>query len=282
MTSRITRTTNIVCATLVLVFSAAAAQAADLTGHWTGPSHTIVAYCTIPPESDGPAVMDFTQTGNTFSGTYLWKFENSEHCIPTTELTSYLLDISGTVTGDTFTADVEYSGRWIATITGTVSGDTLSFMLINPTVEGEDGYPGPGTVVTGQAKRFPTVTSLWPPNHKLVDLGLDLGVTDSTGTANTTFIVYSDEDDGSDGSDADAEASGSLSLRAEREGTGDGRVYLIAITSTDSEGNTGNSCLTAVVPKSQGARDILSVNAQAAAALTQCPSAPAGYFVIER
>jgi hypothetical protein len=277
MTSRITRITNTVCAALVLIFSTAAAHAADLTGHWTGPSHTIVAYCTIPPESDGPAVMDFTQTGDTFSGTYLWWFENSESCIPATELTSYLLDLYGTFTGDTFTADVEYGNEWIGTISGTVSGDALSFTLVNPTIEGEDGYPGPGTIITGQLTRFPTITSLWPPNHKMADLGLDLGVTDFTGTASTTFIVYSDEDDS-----GDPDASGSLSLRAERTGTGDGRVYLIAITSTDSDGNTGHACLTAVVPKSQSARDILSVNAQAAAALAQCPSAPVGYFVIER
>jgi hypothetical protein len=277
MTSRFAHTAKLLCAAIVVVCSATAARAADLTGHWTGPSHTVVVYCNVPPESDGPAVMDLIQTGDAFTGTYLWWFENSETCIPATELTSYLLDLSGTVTGNTFTADVEYFGEWIATITGTVNGDTLSFTLVNPIAEGDDGYPGTGTIVTGQVTRFPTVTSLWPPNHKLVDLGPNLGLIDPTGAATTTFIVYSDEDDR-----GEADASGSVFLRAERAGTGDGRVYLIAITSTDTYGNIGHSCLAAVVPKSQSASDLASVNAQAAAALAQCPSAPAGYFVIER
>jgi VCBS repeat-containing protein len=118
------------------------------------------------------------------------------------------------------------------------------------------------------------VSSLWPPDHKMIDVGLNISATDNTGTANTSFVVLSDEDDGDS-----PDASGSLLLRAERLGTGDGRVYLIAITSTDAFSNTSYKCLTVVVPKSQSAKDIASVNAQAAAALAQCP-APAGYFLI--
>ncbi len=116
------------------------------------------------------------------------------------------------------------------------------------------------------------VNALWPPNHQMVNVGLHINATDNTGTATTSFVVLSDEDDG-DSSDA----SGSLLLRAERLGNGDGRVYLIAITSTDAFSNTSHKCLTVVVPKSQSAKDIASVNAQAAAALAQCPS-PAGFF----
>jgi VCBS repeat-containing protein len=118
------------------------------------------------------------------------------------------------------------------------------------------------------------VSSLWPPDHKMIDVGLSISATDNTGTANTSFVVLSDEDDGDS-----PDASGSLLLRAERLGTGDGRVYLIAITSTDAYSNTSHKCLTVVVPKSQSAKDIASVNAQAAAALAQCP-APAGYFLV--
>jgi hypothetical protein len=117
------------------------------------------------------------------------------------------------------------------------------------------------------------VSSLWPPNHKLVDVGLVYNATDNSPGVTTTVTVYSDEDDG-----ATPDAVGSLLLRAERDGTGDGRVYLIVITATDAYGNTSQSCLTVVVPKSMSAAHIASVNAQAAAAQSACSGA--GMFVV--
>jgi hypothetical protein len=146
----------------------------------------------------------------------------------------------------------------------------MTFTFIIPTGEDHDDPTELiDTIVTAELRRVspPSISlgTLWPPNHKMVDVGL--GVT-------SPFVVYSDEDDG-----GTADASGSLLLRAERAGTGDGRVYLIATTSTDAFGVTTDHCLTVVVPKSQSASAIASVNAQAAAALAQCPS-PAGYFVI--
>lgn len=54
-----------------------------------------------------------------------------------------------------------------------------------------------------------------------------------------------------------------------------------AITATDAFSHASDRCLAVVVPKSQSAKDVASVSAQAAAALSQCPS-PAGYFVIEK
>lgn len=118
------------------------------------------------------------------------------------------------------------------------------------------------------------VGTLWSPNNQMVDVGLNISAADNSGTATTSFVVLSDEDDG-----ATPDAGGSLLLRAERAGTGDGRVYLIAITSTDAFSNTSHQCLTVVVPKSQSAKDVAGVNAQAAAALAQCP-APAGFFAV--
>jgi len=118
------------------------------------------------------------------------------------------------------------------------------------------------------------VNSLWPPNHQMVDVGLTIDATDNTGTANTSYVVMSNEDDGDS-----PDAGGNLFLRAERAGTGAGRVYLIIVKATDSHSNTSYQCVSVVVPKSQSAKDISGVNAQAAAAVAQCP-APAGYFVV--
>lgn len=270
---------------VLLIACTITAQAADLTGRWAGTNHTVVDYCAAPPpESDGPAEIEITQTGDAFLGTFLWEFADSTLCIETTILSPFTVGISGTVAGQTFTAEVTYYDEeegllQLGTMTGAVIGDAMTLTWIDPTDPGEDGYPRANIIVTAQLTLIPppippssAITSLWPPSSKLVDIGLNRGSDDSA-----TFVVYSDEDDG-----RTPDASGMLFLRAEREGSGDGRVYLIVVTSADASGDLTHNCLTAVVPKSQSSSDIASVDAQAAAAMTQCPSAPDGYFVIER
>ena len=165
----------------------------------------------------------------------------------------------------TYEPDPGYAGT--DSFTYHVYDDTDSSNVVTVTINIADTQP---PTITASVD----VNTLWPPNHQMVDVGLHISATDNTGTATTSFVVLSDEDDG-DSSDA----SGSLLLRAERLGTGDGRVYLIVITSTDAFSNTSTKCLAVVVPKSQSAKDIASVNTQAAAAVAQCP-APAGYFVV--
>lgn len=117
------------------------------------------------------------------------------------------------------------------------------------------------------------ISTLWQTNNKLVDVGLSFNATDSSGGVTTQVVVYSDEAAGKDD-----DAVGMLQLRAQREGSGDGRVYLIRISATDAFSNTSHSCLTVVVPKSQSAADVASVNAQAAAAQAQCTGA--GMFIM--
>lgn len=247
---------------------ATVAQAADLGGKWSGTQDSTTVYCDVPPQSTGPAAVEITQTGDSFTGTWLWVFANPETCIPTTIPSEYLLDIAGTVDGDTFQADVSFPGEGqIGTLTGSVSGNAMNFTFIMPTDEDHDDPTELiDTIVTARLRRNDTVavSSLWPPNHAMVDVGLGIAATD-------TFTVYSDEDNG-----RSIDTAGSLFLRAERAGSGDGRVYLIAIES----GHASPRCLTVVVPKSQSAADIASVNAQATDALAQCPS-PSGFFVID-
>lgn len=239
-----------------------AAQAAGISGTWIGTNHSATVYCDVPPTSSGPAEVEIIQTGAAFTGTFLWSFANPTTCIPTTIVSYYLLDLAGTVDGGSFEAAVSFPGEGeIGTLTGSVSGNTMSFTFIIPVSEDHDDPTDIiDTIVTAELRRVipPSVSigSLWPPNHEMVDVGLGVA---------SSFVVYSDEDDG-----ASQDASGSLLLRAQRAGNGDGRVYLIA---------AGDQCLTVVVPKSQSASDLASVQAQAAAALAQCPS-PAGYFVV--
>jgi hypothetical protein len=258
-------------ASVVLLVVATAAQAVDLSGKWVGINQVAVPWCPVEAWSpDAPAELEIVQNSDTFSTTLVFSFYNSTHCVPSTILEDFELPFSGVVAGTSFHAEIPISGPFVVTIDGSVGEDgVMNLTIVNPTTPGDPNYPTHpiDAIVTAQLTRVPptaSVTSLWPPNHKMVDIGL---IRD----ASSTFIVYSDEDDA-----GEPDAAGSLFLRAERVGTGDGRVYLIAVTAADGVTNT---CLTAVVPKSQSARDIASVHEQAAAALAQCPS-PAGYFVV--
>jgi hypothetical protein len=127
-------------------------------------------------------------------------------------------------------------------------------------------------------------------NHNLVNVGLVSEAVDQCeGVLPVTVQVFADEDDEGSGDghsspDAQDIAVGSLQLRAERQGSSDGRVYLIIPEATDSSGNRGFGCCTVTVPQSSAAAELLSVQAQAAAARAFCRAnagtPPAGYFVV--
>ena len=164
----------------------------------------------------------------------------------------------------TYTPNPGYAG--IDSFTYKAHDGSAGSSVVTVTIQIADTQPP--AIVAGVG-----TTTLWSPNNKLVDVGLTVNATDNSGTVTTTVTVYSDEDDG-----ATLDASGMLLLRAERSGAGDGRFYLIRVTATDPYGNTSSTCLTVTVPKSSSAADVASVNAQAAAAQSQCTGA--GLFVV--
>lgn len=105
------------------------------------------------------------------------------------------------------------------------------------------------------------ITSLWSPNHAMIDVGWTSQVTDACDSNPTMVItVTSDEDpmaaSGAGGGihcpDAIINADGSILLRVERSGGGDGRVYRITITATDSCGNVGVCSKDVLVPQHVG------------------------------
>ena len=107
-----------------------------------------------------------------------------------------------------------------------------------------------------------SVAQLWPPNHKLVPVGVG-GVTDPQGQPLTITVdgIWQDEPtdalgDGDTCPDAAGVGTSTAQVRAERSGTprtpGDGRVYHLAFTATDPDGHRCSGAVTTCVPHDQG------------------------------
>jgi hypothetical protein len=131
-------------------------------------------------------------------------------------------------------------GNSISTCTATDSAGNKSSCSFNIKVEDTK----PPEIVTSVS-----IDSLWPTNHKMVDVGLSIDVTDKCDLdPDISISVTSDEPTataaGAGGSQhaPDAEITDNkVYLRAERSGEDDGRVYIINVTATDASGNSASS-----------------------------------------
>ena len=104
-----------------------------------------------------------------------------------------------------------------------------------------------------------TPTVLWPPNHKLRDVVVNVAVTDNCDANPTCRIiaVSSNEPDNGQGdgnTTGDIQITGDLTLklRAERSGKGSGRVYTITVECVDAAGNASTAQVAVTVPHSKG------------------------------
>ncbi|HXI90883.1 MAG TPA: carboxypeptidase regulatory-like domain-containing protein [Blastocatellia bacterium] len=174
------------------------------------------------------------------------------------------------------------AGSFFPVGTTTVSCSTTQGSSCTFTVTVNDVQP---PVVTCNV----STTTLWPPLHDLVNVGLSASATDNCPGTTISVAVFGDENDeeatgdGTFSPDAKDIALGTLRLRSERKGNGDGRVYLIIVTATDAAGNVSRCCRTVTVTLDQSKPSVASVAAQAAAARAYCEqngTAPPGYFVI--
>ena len=167
----------------------------------------------------------------------------------------------------------------------TISGSTV----VVSSVSAQDDTVAP-TVKCSLRKNL-----LWPPNHKVVNAGLEIDASDDGEVApmrkrkapskvaaglSVQVNVFADEDDEEptgDGRHSPDARPGhsftvspgteqSLWLRRERKGNGDGRVYLIVVMARDAAGNVSQDCCTAVIPRNNSKRARQSVARQAAAA----------------
>ena len=100
---------------------------------------------------------------------------------------------------------------------------------------------------------------LWPPNHKWVDVTVDVDVESEcdASLAYTIVDVTSNEHvnghgDGNSEPDWLIGEGGALKLRAERSGTGSGRIYTVHFVVEDDSGNTADGSVDVRVPHDQG------------------------------
>ena len=100
-----------------------------------------------------------------------------------------------------------------------------------------------------------SVTTLWPPNHRMVSISLDAALVDLLDPSPTARIIGVSSNEPVDGADdgsttPDWEVTGRLTvnLRAERSGTGTGRIYTLQVEGRDAAGNTTVQAVSVTVP----------------------------------
>jgi PKD repeat protein len=117
------------------------------------------------------------------------------------------------------------------------------------------------------SRTTPSQRTLWPPNHKLVEVGVEVDATDNCGGSEGgpggdavqchVFRVTSNEPingRGDGNTDWDWEITGprSVKLRAERAGPASSRIYMVWVACTDSSGHVTTDSTAVTVPHDQG------------------------------
>jgi hypothetical protein len=99
----------------------------------------------------------------------------------------------------------------------------------------------------------PSLATLWPPNHKLVSIGIE-GISDpndDTVTVTITGVTQDEPVKGTGAGDTSPDAviqDSQVLLRAERSGNGNGRAYQINFTADDSYGGRCTGSVLVCVP----------------------------------
>jgi len=118
-------------------------------------------------------------------------------------------------------------------------------------------------------------TTVWPPDHRLIDVGFSYAPTENCDPNPAIRISVTSNEPGMFSpaaafiEDPAGKVTG-LRLRAERKEDGDGRVYLIKMIATDKAGNSASVCSALTVPHDRSAASRSNAVAQAAAAVAAC------------
>ena len=138
-------------------------------------------------------------------------------------------------------------------------GDNTATLVVN---DGQVDSAPDGVSIAVEDTTPPEIASvtanpgvLWPPNHKMVPVSVEIVASDLCDTEPPVcqiVSVTSDEPPGKNGPDAEIVGPTDLLLRAERLGEGDGRVYTINVECTDAAGNKAAATTEVYVPHDQG------------------------------
>jgi hypothetical protein len=146
-------------------------------------------------------------------------------------------DVNPNVPG---TYHVTYTATDVAGNSGSATRTVHVVDTIAPTITGISASPD----------------SLWPPNHKMVEVTINYTAFDACCLVSTQLSATSSEPDDGLG---DGDTTGDIELvdahhvplRAERSGKGDGRTYTVTIKAMDCAGHVTTRTVTVKVPKSQ-------------------------------
>lgn len=138
-------------------------------------------------------------------------------------------------------------------------GDTPVTLLVTDETGLSDSCWAIVTVEDKEAPIIENVTSnpdaLWPPNHKMVQVNVNVLASDNCDTEPACSIVSvsSNEhvnglDDGNTSPDWEVTGDLTVNLRAERSGTKDGRIYTITVECIDDSENNSTETVDVIVP----------------------------------
>jgi len=96
-----------------------------------------------------------------------------------------------------------------------------------------------------------TVLELWPPNHKLQTVRLEITTADLCGSVETQILLSCNDRNGCDASDMKVVDGSIIELRAERAGNGNGRTYDVKVIATDDAQNDSEHTIQIIVPHDQ-------------------------------
>ncbi len=102
-----------------------------------------------------------------------------------------------------------------------------------------------------------TPTTMWPPNHKYVEVKINVTASDFANQPTITLESFTsnepidDKGDGNTTMDIDKLDDFTFNIRAERSGPSSGRTYTLTYKATDSSGNFAITTVTVEVPHNQ-------------------------------